>query len=85
MTNFSIEDQIWNRAALDSGGDSPLEGDQSLTDLLYFHGMAMNGGLGHAFEVLSDDEQAAAIDGFRFFRTERPCIVFRSNESSFGS
>lgn len=64
---LSKPDRIWNRAALESGGEHPLEGDRALTDLLFFHGMAMNGGLGHAFDVLSDREISAAIEGFRFF------------------
>lgn len=65
--DLSKADQVWNRAAMESGGDDPLEGDRALSDLLLFHGMVMNGGLGHAFDVLSDREVSAAIDGFKFF------------------
>jgi hypothetical protein len=64
---LSITDKIWNRAALDSGGENALDGDNALASLLLFHGYVMNGGLGHALDVISDDECLAAIDGFRFF------------------
>lgn len=60
-------DKVWNRACIDSGGADPLEGDRALADMLFFDGMAQNGGLGHAFDVLSEEELAAAINGFRFF------------------
>ena len=65
--DLSKADQVWNRAAMESGGDGPFEGDRALADLLLFHGMVMNGGFGHAFEVLSGREVSAAIDGFKFF------------------
>jgi hypothetical protein len=65
--DLSIVDQIWNRAALESGGENARDGDRALADLFRFDGMAMNGGLGHAYDVLSDDELAAAMRGFRFF------------------
>ncbi len=47
--------------------DDPLEGDRALANLLLFHGRAMNGGLGHAFDGLSDEEYSQAFAGFRFF------------------
>jgi hypothetical protein len=61
------EDLIWNRAALDAGGTAPREGDRALAALLRAHGMVMNGGVGHAIEVLSRDELLEAVAGFRFF------------------
>ncbi|HKO45883.1 MAG TPA: hypothetical protein VJU84_21580 [Pyrinomonadaceae bacterium] len=64
---LSIADQIWNRAAMESGGSNAREGDRALSDLLLAHGMVMNGGIGHALEVLSSDELAAAVRGYRFF------------------
>jgi hypothetical protein len=64
---LSKVDQIWNRAAMESGGAAALDGDRALADLLLAHGMIMNGGVGHALEVLSSDEFAAALDGYRFF------------------
>lgn len=60
-------DKVWNRACIDSGGANPLEGDRALASMLFFDGMAQNGGLGHSFDVLSEEELAAPINGFRFF------------------
>ncbi|MGB7207066.1 MAG: hypothetical protein WBD27_00260 [Pyrinomonadaceae bacterium] len=65
--DLSTVDQIWNRAALESGGENAREGDLALSNLLFFHGMVENGGLGHGYDVLSDEELIAAIKGFRFF------------------
>jgi hypothetical protein len=64
---LSEEGRVWNRAALDSGGTNPREGDRALAALLYAHGMVMNGGVGHSLEVLSAEEMREAIAGFRFF------------------
>jgi hypothetical protein len=60
-------DQVWNRAALQSGGLNPGEGDRALAALLVAHGMVMNGGVAHALESLSSEERSAAAAGFRFF------------------
>ena len=65
--DLSTVDQIWNRAALESGGENAREGDLALSHLLFFHGMVMNGGLGHGYDVLSEEEPTATIKGFRFF------------------
>lgn len=56
-------DEIWNRATV-GGGDAQREGDVALTACLAFHGPAMNGGVLHAFEVLSAEELGRARDGF---------------------
>lgn len=64
---WSKADQIWNRAALEAGGANPFEGDRALADLLFFHGLTMNGGLGHGFDVATIEQQIAAIEGFRYF------------------
>ena len=56
-------DDVWNRAT-HGGGDDPGEGDAALAAALAFHGLVMNGGALHAFEVLSAQEVAAAGDGF---------------------
>ena len=64
---LSIAHQIWNRAAMESGGSRAREGDRALSDLLLAHGMVMNGGMGHALDALSSDELAAAAKGYRFF------------------
>ena len=59
--------EIWNRAALEMGGPKPEVGDSALSALLLLHGMAMNGGISHAVEVLSAAEFDSALDGYRFF------------------
>ena len=60
-------DLIWNRAAMDNGGLTPGPGDFALSALLYAHGLAMNGGVLHAVELLSPTELAKAQSGYRFF------------------
>lgn len=64
---LTAADRVWNRAALESGGANPGEGDQALAALLLAHGMVMNGGVEHALESLSPDEMEAAIAGYRYF------------------
>lgn len=63
----SDSDNIWNRAAFEGGGPTPLEGDVALAALLAVHGMVMNGGTDHAIEVLDAFEFAAGVAGFRYF------------------
>ena len=65
--NQSAADKVWNRAALEGGGDSPGPGDYALTSLLLLHGLAMNGGIHHAIECLTPEELSAAIDGISYF------------------
>ena len=65
--DLTEHDRVWNRAAMDDGGEEPRAGDRALADLLYAHGMVMNGGVHHALEVLTPDELKAAIAGFRYF------------------
>ena len=60
--------QIWNRAALEAGGQAPLEGDRRLADLLLAHGLVMNGGVEHMIQALTSAELSAAVKGFRYFR-----------------
>lgn len=64
---LSEADQVWNRAALESGGQAPLEGDRALADLLLLHGLIMNGGVQYVLQALASDEFHAAIKGFRYF------------------
>jgi hypothetical protein len=64
---LSEADQVWNRAALESGGQTPLEGDRALSDLLLVHGLIMNGGVEHALQAVTSTELCAAIKGFRYF------------------
>ena len=65
--SLSVADQVWNRAAMEGGGDSPGPGDRALASLLLLHGLAMNGGIHHAIECVSPAELSAAIDGFSYF------------------
>ncbi len=60
-------DLIWNRAATENGGNAPSRGDIALSALLSAHGLAMNGGVLHAAELLTEDNLKAALDGYRFF------------------
>ena len=56
-------DDIWNRATRGAGRGS-REGDVALAGALLFHGMAMNGGVLHAYETLGATELQRARDGF---------------------
>ena len=73
---LSRQDQIWNRACLESGGQSPAVGDQALASLLLAHSLAMNGGVVHALECLSQPEIAAAVAGFNYFGLAEAARVF---------
>jgi hypothetical protein len=67
---LSDADKVWNRACgLDAWrGEGPRrEGDFALAALLRVHGMVMNGGLEHAFDVFEPLEFDAGIAGFRYF------------------
>jgi hypothetical protein len=67
VTNPFQHEGIWNRAALERGGPSPLEGDRALAAMLFAHGLVMNGGVVHALEVLDPNERSHAIAGYRYF------------------
>lgn len=60
-------DWVWNRAAMDKGGEHPREGDRALADLLLVHGLSMNGGVLHAVESLKSAEFARGVAGYRYF------------------
>ena len=55
-------DRVWNRAALEAGGDSPGLGDRALASLLLVHGLVMNGGVHRAIECVEPAELVAAVD-----------------------
>lgn len=74
---LSRQDQIWNRACLESGGASPAEGDRALASLLMAHGLIMNGGVVHALECMNQSETYAAIAGFEFFGLTKAANVLR--------
>lgn len=61
-------DAVWNRAALDSGGAAPHEGDLALASLLRLHNETMSSGLLHAVtDRLTRGELDRALDGYRYF------------------
>lgn len=66
----TVADQIWNRAAQNGGGNAPGPGDDALASLLLLHGLAMNGGVHHAIDLLTPEELAEAISGFSYFGLE---------------
>lgn len=68
-------DRVWNRAALQAGGDSPGPGDCALASLLLLHGLIMNGGVHHALECVEPAELLAAVDGYAFFGFD-DCALF---------
>lgn len=74
---ISRQDQIWNRACLESGGQSPAAGDQALASLLLAHNLAMNGGVVHALECLTQPEVAAAVSGFNYFGLAEVARIFQ--------
>jgi len=70
-------ERIWNRAAMEGGGNSPRAGDRALASLLLVHGMVMNGGVHHALEAVNSAELAAAADGYAFFGLHDVAAFFR--------
>ena len=70
-------DRVWNRGAMESGGNSPGAGDRALASLLLVHGLVMNGGVHHAIECVEPAELAAAADGYAFFGFEDVAEFFR--------
>jgi hypothetical protein len=66
MYELTEADMIWNRAC----GEDPLRalpGDRAIVDLLYAHGLAMNGGVLHAVEVMTAEELSCAEAGYRYY------------------
>jgi hypothetical protein len=61
--------RIWNRAAMQGGGDNPAAGDRALADALSFHSLAMSGGVLDAVE--RSDNLTAVEDGFRWLGLDR--------------
>lgn len=74
-------DTVWNRAALEGGGDSPGPGDRALASLLSLHGLIMNGGVHHALECLEPADLLAAADGYAFFGFNDCAAFIRGAES----
>lgn len=63
---MDLADTIWNRAALESGGPTPGEGDRALAAALLLHSSAMSGGVLEAVQNLTDEELDAAEAGYRW-------------------
>lgn len=64
---LTAADLVWNRATMPDSCEALAPGDVALSSLLRAHGLAMNGGVLHAVELLTADEWVAAKDGFRYF------------------
>jgi hypothetical protein len=79
---LSKQDEIWNRAALEGGGSNPAAGDVALASLLVAHGVAMNGGVLHAIECLTDAQRAAAARGFVYFGFPQVAALFTNLPSN---
>ena len=63
---MDVADDIWNRAALESGGPTPGAGDRALAAALRLHSSAMSGGVLDAVEHMTDEELDAAEAGYRW-------------------
>lgn len=72
----SRQDEVWNRACLESGGATPAAGDRALAALLLAHSLAMNGGVVHAMGCLTKSQLAAAVAGFNYFGLTAASLVF---------
>jgi len=66
---MSERDLVSNRACglSDRAERSTREGDVALSALLVAHGLVMNGGVLHAFDVLTPGERLAGAAGYRYF------------------
>jgi hypothetical protein len=64
--NLDAKYLVWNRAAIENGGENPRAGDRALTDALKAHGLVMNDGVHHAVRVLGEAEVLAAVSGFEY-------------------
>jgi hypothetical protein len=57
--------RVWNRAC-DYDFQPTLSGDRSLKSAIQFDGLTGNGGLGHALDVLTDEDVGEAVKSFRY-------------------
>ena len=82
MYQLTQADMIWNRAC----GEDPLRslpGDCALTDMLYAHGLIMNGGVLHAIDCLSAGELRDAEAGYSYFGLEAVTSVLSRARAHF--
>lgn len=75
---MSRGDEVWNRAALDSGGPSPREGDVLLAATLAAHAAVMNGGVAHAVRALGRARLTEACAGLRRFGLGEVASLFET-------
>jgi hypothetical protein len=74
---LSFADKIWNRASeFHSTAIDRHEGDLALSALLSLHGLAMNGGVFHPFDVLSQHEIQEAIRAYRYYGLDAAADLF---------
>ena len=78
-------DFIWDRALLDGGGTLPRTGDLALSRLLQAHGLAMNGGVFHAVELLAGERLVGAKEGYRFFGYPQVANLFERARHVFST
>jgi hypothetical protein len=64
---LSLGDQVWNRAAIDAGGERPGPGDSALAALLLVHDPVMECGVHRALATVSAVELSAAAEGYAYF------------------
>ena len=76
---MTTDDRVWNRAALEAGGDSPGAGDRALASLLLVHGLIMNGGVHHAIGCIESAELIAAAEGYAYFGFDDVAAFLRTS------
>lgn len=77
-TALSEADRVWNRAAMERGGEHPRQGDTALAALLSLHNLAMSGGLLDAIGRHSPEQIDEAVSGFRYFGLDDAAAVVLS-------
>jgi hypothetical protein len=70
--------RVWHRAAVDSGGPTPREGDKALAAVLEAHGYVMNGGVFHAVECLGPERLRLCCEGYIYFGLREIASVFEA-------
>jgi hypothetical protein len=74
MTDAKL--RVWNRAAVESGGPTPREGDKALAAVLEAHGYVMNGGVFHALECLGPGRLRVCCESYVYFGLREIATVF---------
>ena len=71
--------KIWNRACGENPGKGA--GDRALHAVIQVHGVAMNGGVRHCFDVFARERIDAAIGGYRYFGLTEVSNLFQKAAS----